>query len=167
MILATIGMNDAPYGKMFQILEEYAKSTGEEVIMQTGNIEFESENCKTVKFLVDAEMQALFDKADLIVAHAGVGSILNGLKRNVPLVLVPRTVVLDCEHDQQDIVARKVAAMGRGVVVEDLAHLIEKINEARKLQFGPYVENTDLCDNLAIILDEIDRNIKKKRARRP
>lgn len=159
MILVTIGMNDAPYGRMFQMIDDLAPSLGEEVVMQTGNIDYAAANCKTVKFLVDSEMKDLFDSADLIVAHAGIGTILNGLQRNIPLVLVPRSVVMDVDCDQQDIVAKKVESMGRGVRVTSLEELPQKINDAKSLSFPPYMKNTDLCDGLSKILKDIENTL--------
>ena len=159
MILVTIGMNDAPYNQMFQIIDDLAPSLDEEVIMQTGNIDFSAKNCKTVQFLVDSEMKALFDSADLIIAHAGIGTILNGLQRNIPLVLVPRSVVIDADQDQQDIVARKIESMGRGVRVTSLRELPQKIKEAKKLTLSPYVKNTDLSDGLSKILKDIENSL--------
>lgn len=161
MILVTIGMNDAPYGPMFQIIDDLAPSLGEEVVMQVGNSGFTAKNSPTYTTLIDEEMQKLFDRADLIVAHAGIGTILNGLNRNIPLVLVPRNVVTGTDRDQQDVVARKVESMGRGVRVTTLDELPAKIDEARKLVFEPYKKNTDLCDNLSKILDEITQKKKK------
>jgi UDP-N-acetylglucosamine transferase subunit ALG13 len=154
-------MNDAPYDKMFQIIDELAPSLNEEVIIQTGNIEFSAKNCKTVKFLVDSEMKALFDSADLIIAHAGIGTILNGLQRNIPLVLVPRSVVMDADQDQQDIVARKIESMGRGVRVTSLDELPQKITDAKLLIFSPYKKNTSLCEAISKILNNIELSLKK------
>jgi len=161
VILVTIGMNDAPYDRMFSIIDELAPSLNEEVIVQTGNIDFEAANCKTVKFLVDTEMNELFDSADLIIAHAGIGTILNGLQRNIPLVLVPRNVVMDADQDQQDIIAKKVESMGRGVRVTSLDELPQKIQEAKDLKFPPYSKDTGLCDGLSRILEDMENSLKK------
>ena len=161
MILVTIGMNDAPYDRMFRIIDDLAPSLGEEVVVQTGNIEFDARNCRTVKFLVDTEMKELFDSANLIIAHAGIGTILNGLQRNIPLVLVPRNVVMDADQDQQDIIARKVESMGRGVRVTSLDELPQKIQEAKSLKFPPYSKDTGLCDGLSRILEDIDNALRR------
>lgn len=149
-------MNDAPYEGMFAIMDSLAPSLGEEVVMQVGNSGFTGRNTKCFPFKPDAEMQALFDEASLIVCHAGIGSILNGMERNVPLVLVPRDVVVpEAVNDQQAIVAAKVEALGRAVVVSNLDELGDAIERARHLEFPPYVRDDSLCVFLSGLLDEI------------
>ncbi|AGI48528.1 hypothetical protein TALC_01562 [Thermoplasmatales archaeon BRNA1] len=166
MIFATIGMNDSPYGEMFRILDGIAKASGEEAVFQVGNIDYVSDYAETFAFLPDEEIQKVFDRADLIVCHSGIGSILNGLNRNIPMVLVPRNVVDPnvTTDDQQAIVARKVESLGRAVVCEDLSLLPQKVEEARNLKFPPYEKNRELTDFLSELFAGIaDGSVKRKR----
>lgn len=148
-------MNDAPYLPLFEAMDGLAPSLGEEVVMQVGPSGFEGKNSRCFRYLPEDEMQAVFDRAGLIVCHAGIGTILNGMDRNIPLVLVPRCVVRPgTETDQQMTVARKVEALGRGVVVETLDGLGAGIARGRALEFGPYKRDTSLCDFLSDLLRE-------------
>ena len=156
MILVTIGTNDAPYEPLFEAMDAYAGETGEEVVIQKAHSAFEAKHCECFAFKPDAEFSKYYDRADLIVCHAGIGTIMNGLERNIPLVLVPREVVLpDSVSDQQGIVARRIADIGRGVCVNDLSELYDKIAEARALEFSPYVKDTGLTDYIAGRLSEL------------
>ena len=163
MILVTVGTNKAPYEGLFEAMDEYALRTGEEVLIQRSMSEFRAKHCKDFGFVSDEEMKALYDRADLLVCHAGIGTIVNGLERNIPLVLVPRGVVTSAgEDDQQTVVARRVAQMGRGVTVEDLNDLYAKIEEARTLKMEPYVKDTGLLDYIDRRLTELSEGKRKR-----
>lgn len=157
-------MNDVPFGPMFERLDELAPSLGEEVVMQVGNTGFTGRNTRCFPFKREEEMTAEFDKASLVICHAGIGTILNGLERNLPLVLVPREVVLpNSESEQQGVVAKKVEEMGRATVVWDLDELEAKIKEARELKFPPYSKDNSLCVFLSGLLDDIEAKRERPR----
>lgn len=163
MILVTIGMNDAPYDSLFQRIDDLAPNLGEKIVMQVGNTGFFGKNTECFTYLNNSRMEELFDKADLVIAHAGVGTIINALQRNIPMVLVPREVVKpDVTKDQQASVAKEVESLGRGVVLTNLDDLEDCIIRARNLSFGPYSKNTSLCDYLAELFSEINHRLESK-----
>ena len=163
MILVTVGTNRAPYEGLFEAMDEYAIKTGEEVQIQRSMSDFRAKHCKDFGFVSDEEMKALYDRTDILVCHAGIGTIVNGLERNIPLVLVPRGVVTNAgADDQQTVVARKVAQMGRGVVVEDLNDLYAKIDEAKAMKLEPYVKDTGLLDYIDRRLSELNEGRRKR-----
>ena len=150
-------MNNSPYVPMFEIMDELAGELGEKVVQQVGSLPFKGKNSDCFTSLSDKKMAKMYDSASLIVGHAGIGTIVNGLKRNIPLVLVPRTVVYpEAENDQQAIVAHEVESMGRAVVVEDLSELKDKIEDARRLKMEPYVPDDSLCRFLSDLFGELD-----------
>ena len=163
MILVTVGTNRAPYEGLFEAMDEYARSTGEEVLIQRSMSDFRAKHCKDFGFVPDEEMKGYYDRADILVCHAGIGTIVNGLERNIPLVLVPRGVVMSAgADDQQSVVAKKVEQMGRGVVVEDLKDLYAKIDEAKNLKMSPYEKDNGLCEYIDRRLAELCDSLGKK-----
>ena len=134
------------------------------MVMQIGRSGFVAEHAETFAFVSKEDAEALYEESRLVVCHAGVGSILGGMTRNKPLVLVPRTVVApDAPDDQQRIVAEKVRSMGRGVVVEDLDGLCERIREAESLDLPPYRRSTELADFVADLLLRLSRGERPRR----
>lgn len=149
-------MNDSPYVPLFEAMDCLAPKLNEKVIQQIGSLQFTGKNSECFMYLPDEKMSEMFNSASIIICHAGIGTIVNGLKRNIPLVLVPRNVIdPSVEHDQQMIVARKIESMGRGVIVNNLAELETKIGEARKLKMEPYVPNKELCCFLTKLFNEL------------
>ena len=135
--------------------------------MQIGRSMFEANHAETFPFKSKEEAEAYYEESRLVVCHAGVGSILGGMTRNKPLVLIPRTVLVsDSNDDQQAIVAEKVRRMGRGVVVGDISELCDKIREAGSLEFPPYVKSTALADFVADLLLRISKGERPGKGRR-
>ena len=167
MIFVTIGMNDAPWNGLFFRMDDYAARTGEEVIMQVGNTGFEGKHTECFKFGTNDSMKEIYDRADMIVCHAGLGTILNALERNIPVVMIPRVVVVpELTRDQQGAVAEKVEKIGRGVVVNDLDDVFDGIEKARALKFPPYKRDDSLVKFLIELLAEIDAGHMKTDKRR-
>jgi UDP-N-acetylglucosamine transferase subunit ALG13 len=160
-------MNDYPFGPLFERMDAYAERSGKEVVQQVAGTGFNGSHSRCFDFLPDDGMSELYGKADLVVCHAGIGTILNCLERRIPMVLVPRTVVVrstDGTPDGQEEVAAKVEAMGRAVVLRDLKDLEVAIEAAEKLEIPPYQRNRDLEAFLSDLLRELS---EKKASGKP
>ena len=166
MILVSVGMNQYRFDRLLKKMDEIAPSLGEEVFMQTGFTEFEGKNTQCVQYLKDEEMAELYDRCSLLVCHAGVGTIINGMKRNVPVIVVPRRAMYnEVVNDHQLMIARKVVGMGRGLAVLDVDELPERIKEARGMTFPPYEQDRSLVDCISGILEEQERKSKEHPSR--
>jgi UDP-N-acetylglucosamine transferase subunit ALG13 len=61
----------------------------------------------TQSFMSGEEMEVLFSRARLVVAHAGMGSVLSALKHRKPIIIVPRKASLgEHRNDHQLATAR-------------------------------------------------------------
>ncbi len=160
-------MNDAPWNGLFSRMDDYAARTGEEVIMQVGNTGFEGKHTECFKFGTNDTMEEIYDRASLVVCHAGLGTILNALERNIPVVMIPRVVVVpELTRDQQGAVADKVSKIGRGIVVNNLDDIYDAIEKAKALELTPYVRDDSLVKFLIGLLAEIDAGHMKTERRR-
>ena len=70
-------------------------------------------------------------EADLLILHAGAGSVIHAVRAGKVPVVVPRRAQFG-EHvdDHQVEFARELARMGKLVVCEDTDHLASAVNEA-------------------------------------
>lgn len=73
-------------------MDEVADKISEEVIMQIGAIPYEPRNAKYFRYASYQENLSYFQKASLIVGHCGIGTILNALKFQKPIIVVPRRI---------------------------------------------------------------------------
>ncbi|UOQ45703.1 exopolysaccharide biosynthesis protein [Halobacillus salinarum] len=72
---------------------ENLKKTGaieDEIIVQNGNTKYESDVMTLKPFVSYDEMDELFEKARLIITHAGTGSVTTGLKKGKKVIAVAR-----------------------------------------------------------------------------
>lgn len=108
MIFATVG-TQLPFPRLMDALNAFAASTSEDVIAQTGEATANRSAMQEMRSLQPAEFSDLFNRARVVVSHAGIGSILSARKFGKPLIIVPRRHVLD-EHrnDHQMATARQV-----------------------------------------------------------
>ncbi len=129
MIFATIG-TQAPFERFVKMLDELCKDTEEEVICQTIQMNYQAQNIKTVDFLPPDEFDEYFKKARLIIAHAGMGTIISALKRKKPIIIVPRLASLkEHRNDHQMATAMRMHELGYVYVAYDKAQLKTLINQ--------------------------------------
>ena len=86
-----------PFDRLVKAMDEVAPSLQEAIFGQIGNARVKPANFESVDFLAPREFKQHFDAARVIVGHAGIGTILSGLKAEKPLVLMARRVAFG-EH---------------------------------------------------------------------
>ena len=112
MIFVTIG-TQAPFDRFIKIIDEVAPQINEEIIAQVYKCGFTPKNIKTVDFLAPDEFNNLFDKADLIISHAGMGTILSALQKHKPIIIFPRIAALgEHRNEHQLATAEKFKELG-------------------------------------------------------
>ena len=163
MIFVSVGMSELQFNRLISKMDEIAPELDDEVIMQIGSADYECKNTKNFRFADDEKMAGYYDQCDLLVCHAGVGTIINGLKNNIPIVVVPRRAELgEVDTNHQFMIADELVKMGRGISVENVDNLKEAISKAKEMKFPPYTRSTELSDFLDETLAEIDERKKKR-----
>lgn len=100
MIFVTTG-TQLPFDRLIEVIDKLAEAFSDEsFIVQISNydtVQVKSQNIKLVGFLEPEEFNQYFDSADLIIGHAGMGTILKALEDGKALVVFPRKASL-VEH---------------------------------------------------------------------
>lgn len=123
MIFATIG-TQAPFDRLVKMLDELCEGMNEEVIVQTIKSEYTPKNVTCVNFLPPDAFAQLFNKARMIIAHAGMGTILSALEQNKPIIIVPRLSSLkEHRNDHQMATAMRMNELGYVHVAYDKKQL--------------------------------------------
>ncbi|UAB78229.1 glucuronosyltransferase [Erythrobacter sp. SCSIO 43205] len=89
MILVTVGMQ-LGFDRLIEAMDRLAPSLGQEVIAQVGRGEYTPQNMEARISIAPAEFEQLVARCQLIVAHAGIGTVLTAQRFDKPIVLVPR-----------------------------------------------------------------------------
>lgn len=96
MIFVTVG-EQLPFDRLIRTVDECALTLGQQIYAQIGDTELVPNNIEYQKFLDPQDFERKFNDADLVVAHAGMGTIITALELNKPLIVMPRKAILK-EH---------------------------------------------------------------------
>ena len=96
MIFVTIG-SMFPFDRMIRAMDAWAAAQEEEILAQIGAGAFEPRHMAWVRRLERPDYAAAIARARLVVAHAGVGSIVAAGEQGKPIVVLPRRAALG-EH---------------------------------------------------------------------
>lgn len=81
MIFVILGTQNMPFTRLLDAVEKQAKQgiIKDEIIVQAGVTKYTSSYMKVFDLIPSDEFEDLVNKADLIITHAGVGSILSAI----------------------------------------------------------------------------------------
>lgn len=128
MIFATVGSTQIPFERFMRALESLP---GERLLVQHGPVEPPVGAARANAFMQFPEMIESMEAADVVVCHAGAGSILCALRAGQTPVVVPRLKRFqETVDDHQVEFSRALAAEGKVIVVEDLDRLGEAVAAA-------------------------------------
>lgn len=128
MILLTVG-TQLPFDRLVTAMDAWAaEHPDEEVRAQIGPSPLRPRHLLWQHFLPPDEMEALTHASRLVVAHAGMGSVLTSLRFCRPLVLLPRKASLGEHRNEHQLATAERLANTPGVriawEVEDLPGLL-------------------------------------------
>lgn len=154
MILVTLGTQDKSFIRLLNALETF-KLDGmitDDILVQAGFTVCASKTMKVFQYLSQPELDELRSQADLIITHAGVGSILDALKFKKVVIGVARLKQFG-EHanDHQLEILETFSKEGYILKAEDFQDLPELIQQAKAFNPKPYP-----FDNSAIIQAVLD-----------
>lgn len=129
MIFVTVGTQVA-FDRMVTVVDEWAGRTGEDVLAQVGPSQGEFPHLRRMAFLEPSEFDRYFTEACLVIAHAGMGSILSALSYGKPIIIVPRKAALGEHRNDHQMATAKRFAGKAGVSIawdeNELATLLDK-----------------------------------------
>ena len=133
MIIVTVGMQ-LGFDRLIAAMDDLAPSLGMPVIAQTGKGSYAPRNMEARVTIAPSEFEALVGDARLIVAHAGIGTVLTAARCAKPILLMPRRADLN-EHrnDHQMATVRKLAGRPGIVVANNESELPARIAEGLAL----------------------------------
>lgn len=145
MIFVTVGTHYASFDRLIKKMDEIALNLDDEVIMQIGHTDYKPKNAKWFKFLDMKDIHDLYKKADVIISHAGAGTLIECLSYEKPLIIVPRLKKFN-EHidDQQIELAEALDKTNKAIAVCDIAKLADNLKASNNYKFKRSKKNNDL-----------------------
>lgn len=111
MILVTVG-TQLPFDRLISAVDRYAADLTEPVFAQIGRSTLRPRNMSWERFVDPVELEKRFAEARLIVAHAGIGTVLSAMRHGKPLVVLPRRASLG-EHRNDHQLSTIMALKGQ------------------------------------------------------
>ena len=104
-----------------------------------------------------AQFDDLINKAELVITHSGVNSIISCMKRNKPLIIVPRLKKYGEHVDNHQVeIAELMKQKFDVVVVENLAKLEDAIKEAKHHKYKMWVShNAELVGKIKELVEQL------------
>lgn len=154
MIFCTIG-TQAPFDRFLKIVDEVAADLDEEVVAQVYKSHYQAKNIKTVNFLPPDEFQKLFKSARMIVAHAGMGTIISAMQQKKPIIVFPRIAKFgEHRNEHQLATAAKMKELGYVYVAnnaEELKTLLKNPNLKPLHELGEFASKTMIDEMCKVI----------------
>jgi UDP-N-acetylglucosamine transferase subunit ALG13 len=129
MIYVTVGTMHLDFPRLIRAADRYAEQTDEEIIIQIGMGSTIPTHATLFDFKPREEILEIQREARIIVTHAGIGSVIDALQMQKPLIVVPRLKKFG-EHntDHQLELARAIHKRGWGVSMKDIDDLIGRLD---------------------------------------
>ena len=98
-ILVSVGASEYGFDRLLKIIDELCDEhvlDGNNIIAQLGSAQYKPRNYKYFKLIGRDEYETYMDNADLIISHAGTGSVIP------PLKLGKKVIVFQYKHSGND-----------------------------------------------------------------
>lgn len=161
MIFVATGTQE-PFDRLIQTIDRLAPILNtDRVVAQVCHSQFTAQHMECHDFLPPSQFDALFMEAELVVAHAGMGTILSALAKEKPLLVMPRLARFgEHRNDHQLATALAFEKLRYVHVAYDEAQLEEKLvgllaNKAGQLhQIAPHASG-ELVEELRSLANQI------------
>ena len=158
MIFVTVG-TQLPFNRLIAWVDEWAEAHPEqELFVQCGEGGKLPTYAKYSTAMTPDDWDDCFKRADRVVSHAGMGTILKCLDAAKPLLIVPRLASLN-EHrnDHQLATAQQLKHISSLTVAEDQETLFSWLEMPNQVLSNTYQENTKLINLCTKLRDYIQR----------
>ncbi|MGM9882453.1 MAG: PssE/Cps14G family polysaccharide biosynthesis glycosyltransferase [Bacilli bacterium] len=163
MILVTLGTQKEQFTRLLDYIEN--SNIDDEIIVQAGHTKYESKKMKIFDFIPYEEMNKYINKADIIITHAGTGSVLTPLKKNKKVIVCARLQKYGehIDNHQQELV-EVLKEEGYVLELDENNSLDDLIVKIKKFKPKKYVSNTD--NFIKKLQDDIDKPKKTKKLKK-
>ncbi|MCL1631170.1 glycosyltransferase family 28 [Sporolactobacillus sp. CPB3-1] len=154
----TVGTQKFSFDRLFRKMDELVSNGSiiDKVIGQKGVTHFVPSSFETFNYIDAQTMENYIKRCEILITHGGTASIIQGLKFEKKIIVVPRIKKFKEHVDNHQIeIARFFESKNYVETVYDISELKEKILLVRRRHYDKFTnDNTSL-------LNSIDSFIKK------
>ncbi len=144
MIFVTVGTSD--FDQLVEAIDHLSPAIDDQIIIQIGNGEYIPRNCE--HFCFAPSLDSYYDKADIVVAHGGLGTTMEVLAKRKKLLSVENTT---CVDDHQTDILGVLDKKRHLIWCRDLDDLPSLLKNMPNVTLEPY--NPPPCKIAEVIKD--------------
>lgn len=149
MIFVTVGTTD--FEELVRCIDELAPSLNERIVCQIGLGEYVPRHCESFRFA--PSLEPYMRQAALVITHGGLGSIVEALRLQLPVVALSNP---DRRDLHQDDLLTTFERRGYIVWCRSMNQLAASIAQARQQTFATYEDPP--CTIHTVIRRYLDRD---------
>lgn len=156
-IFVTVGAQ-MPFDRLIEAVDAWAADAeGVEVLAQIGDSELKPAHLPHTRFLEPPDFDRAYDEADVVVGHAGIGTLFAALERGKPILVLPREAARRETRNDHQIATAKAFARFPGVHVAwnaaELPAKLATLSRSRTSpQLGPFASGP-LVERISAFID--------------
>jgi UDP-N-acetylglucosamine transferase subunit ALG13 len=137
VIFVTVG-TQLPFDRMVSAVDAWSRNNPSvPVFAQTGDTDLPALAIENRKFVPPSEANRLILESELIVAHAGMGSVLTALRYEKPILIMPRLAARGEHRNDHQVATAKWLQSRSGIFVAwDEDELCRKLDQRSQLLSG-------------------------------
>lgn len=160
MIFAAAGSQKFPFDRLFRMLDQLAEENEGQytIFAQTGCSDYLPKHYSAERFLDKESFDRRIAGCDVLITHGGVATIVEALKHQKPIIVVPRLAKYK-EHvdDHQIQIAESFQEQDFVIMYREGDSLSELVRRAQKRSVSRYVSRRETV--LAAIRDFLDAEV--------
>lgn len=142
MILVVLGTQKFQFNRLLKEIDKLTEQNkiDDEVFAQKGHSDYAPKNYEAVDFLDKEIFEKKVSSCDILITHSGVGSIISGINKEKPVIVVPRLKKYN-EHvdDHQLEIANAFSQKNYVLMCSEINELEEIIKKAKYHKFDKYI----------------------------
>ena len=137
MILLTVG-TQLPFDRFVKHVDQWAyENPGVEILAQIADGAYIPKHMQYVDYLNQEKYSSAFNQASVVLAHAGMGSVINSLIASKPVVVFPRKASLgEHRNEHQLATCSKLVNLKGCYIAYEPDELFETLDELSTLEGG-------------------------------
>lgn len=146
MILVLLGTQNYSFRRLLEEIQKCIDKglISQEVIVQSGGTKFTSSQMKLFSLIGQENLKEMISKADLIITHGGVGSIVSSVKLHKKVIAVPRLEKYgEVSNDHQIQIIETFANEGFIIGLHDVSELEDALQKVKDFEPKTLKSNTE------------------------
>lgn len=146
MIFVILGTQDKTFERMLIEIDNLIRDgiIEEKVIVQAGSTIYKTDTMEILDYIPMEDFKKYIEKADFVIAHGGVGAILDTIKFNKKVIAIPRLEKYkEHENNHQIQIVERFDDLGYIMDCGNLKRLGNKIMEIDKFVPKKYKSNNE------------------------